>query len=182
MRSTQARQTDYLTVFQYHNTVLKHFPHAEGYVDLVKGRFKYVFHYTDHLGNIRLSYHELDSNFLKDGYNIYLFKSIMGDPFKTASSIIDMLNHDQSNLESALEDEERLIKILLFRKEINIEYTNQKGEMTSENTYKKLISQNKSTIVVKTTILKRYQGETPTLAKQSLIDVKNIKLSLTTTI
>lgn len=106
----------------------------------------------------------------------------MGDPFKTASSIIDMLNHDQSNLESALEDEERLIKILLFRKEINIEYTNQKGEMTSENTYKKLISQNKSTIVVKTTILKRYQGETPTLAKQSLIDVKNIKLSLTTTI
>jgi RHS repeat-associated protein len=39
---------------------LKFFPHAEGYVNVEQGRstsyFNYVFNYTDHLGNIRLSY------------------------------------------------------------------------------------------------------------------------------
>ncbi|MBF04855.1 MAG: type IV secretion protein Rhs [Flavobacterium sp.] len=46
--------------FQYINTLLKLFPHPEGYVDasFQKGRylFNYIFNYTDHLGNIRLSY------------------------------------------------------------------------------------------------------------------------------
>jgi RHS repeat-associated protein len=54
--------TDYLTGFQYHNEALKHFAHAEGYVDVVEGKFKYVFNYTDHLGNIRLSYSDADDN------------------------------------------------------------------------------------------------------------------------
>jgi RHS repeat-associated protein len=53
-------QTDYLAGFQYHNTVLKHFPHAEGYVNATQNgtsyTFNYVYNYTDHLGNIRLSY------------------------------------------------------------------------------------------------------------------------------
>jgi RHS repeat-associated protein len=60
--------TDYLSGFQYLNTTLQFFPHAEGYVHYTKplaaqggensalGSFNYVFNYTDHLGNVRLSY------------------------------------------------------------------------------------------------------------------------------
>ena len=54
--------TDYLGGFQYKNAVLQFFPHAEGYVNATQtenGRsytFNYVYNYTDHLGNIRLSY------------------------------------------------------------------------------------------------------------------------------
>jgi RHS repeat-associated protein len=53
--------TDYLDGFQYVNHALNFFPHAEGFVD-VKGtnaegyNYFYVYNYTDHLGNIRVSY------------------------------------------------------------------------------------------------------------------------------
>src|SRR5690606_15325697 len=53
--------------FQYAGGVLQFFPHAEGYVAATQGTktdsngnfvyiFNYVYNYTDHLGNIRLSY------------------------------------------------------------------------------------------------------------------------------
>ncbi|HNP31805.1 MAG TPA: DUF6443 domain-containing protein [Flavobacterium sp.] len=52
--------TDYLDGFVYNNNVLKFFPHEQGYVNnTVSGGnnvYNYVFNYTDHLGNIRLSY------------------------------------------------------------------------------------------------------------------------------
>jgi RHS repeat-associated protein len=57
--------TDYISGFQYKNTILQFFPHTEGYVNATEEmvfmggtsyRFNYVFNYTDHLGNIRLSY------------------------------------------------------------------------------------------------------------------------------
>lgn len=52
--------TDYLSGFQYTNAKLNFFPHAEGYVNVIefksKLNYNYVFNYTDHLGNIRLSY------------------------------------------------------------------------------------------------------------------------------
>jgi len=48
--------TDYLGGFQYKNSELQFFPHPEGYVNKYKDRFSYVYNYTDHLGNIRLSY------------------------------------------------------------------------------------------------------------------------------
>lgn len=53
--------TDYLGGFQYMKVgtaavVLQYFPHPEGYVNFDSGVYKYVFNYTDHLGNIRLSY------------------------------------------------------------------------------------------------------------------------------
>jgi len=58
--------TDYLSGFQYKNNGLTLFPHAEGYVNVTNGRkgyvFNYVFNYTDHLGNVRLSYSD-------DAYN-----------------------------------------------------------------------------------------------------------------
>ena len=50
--------TDYLSGFQYVGGKLKFFPHAEGYVDAYGNQFNYVYNYTDHLGNIRLSYGE----------------------------------------------------------------------------------------------------------------------------
>lgn len=52
--------TDYLGGYQYRNNVLEFFPTAEGYVKhTVSGtehNYNYVFNYTDHLGNVRLSY------------------------------------------------------------------------------------------------------------------------------
>ncbi len=59
--ATSLNTTDYLNGFQYTNTTLDFFPHAEGYVKYTlsgkgSGIYSYVFNYTDHLGNIRLSY------------------------------------------------------------------------------------------------------------------------------
>ena len=48
------KTTDYLDGFQYENGVLQFVPTSEGYYDLTKN--KYIYNYTDHLGNIRLSY------------------------------------------------------------------------------------------------------------------------------
>ncbi|NHN28088.1 DUF4329 domain-containing protein [Flavobacterium jejuense] len=46
--------------FQYKNNKLQFFPHAEGYVNVTDSQgvnnYNYVFNYTDHLGNIRVSY------------------------------------------------------------------------------------------------------------------------------
>ena len=50
---------DYLDGYQYESGKLLFFPTAEGYVKYTEGvsnPFDYVFNYTDHLGNIRLSY------------------------------------------------------------------------------------------------------------------------------
>lgn len=46
--------TDYLDGFQYTDSVLKFFPTAEGYFNVETGM--YVYNYTYHLGNTRLSY------------------------------------------------------------------------------------------------------------------------------
>jgi RHS repeat-associated protein len=51
--------TDYLGGYQYVDATLQFFPHAEGYIKYTEGvsnPYDYVFNYTDHLGNIRLSY------------------------------------------------------------------------------------------------------------------------------
>jgi RHS repeat-associated protein len=51
--------TDYLGGYQYIDATLQFFPHAEGYIKYTEGvsnPFDYVYNYTDHLGNIRLSY------------------------------------------------------------------------------------------------------------------------------
>ncbi|MBL7867151.1 MAG: RHS repeat-associated core domain-containing protein, partial [Flavobacterium lindanitolerans] len=57
-----ARTMDYLGGFHYQDGILRFFPTAEGYVDVTKNKvgysYSYVFNYTDHLGNIRLSYAE----------------------------------------------------------------------------------------------------------------------------
>ncbi|WDO13614.1 DUF6443 domain-containing protein [Flavobacterium sp. WW92] len=47
---------DYLGGFHYQGTTLKFFPTTEGYVQKTGTQYSYVYNYTDHLGNIRLSY------------------------------------------------------------------------------------------------------------------------------
>ncbi|WP_395090967.1 RHS repeat domain-containing protein [Vaginella massiliensis] len=54
--------TDYLGGFQYKNNDLQFFPTSEGYVNVVTNKvsdgrtYNYVYNYTDHLGNVRVSY------------------------------------------------------------------------------------------------------------------------------
>ncbi|MBN8640704.1 MAG: hypothetical protein J0L86_02740 [Flavobacteriales bacterium] len=68
VNSTTVYTTDYLGGFQYFDGVLNFFPQAEGYVKntVVNGvnNYNYVFNYTDHQGNIRLSYGLNASNVL----------------------------------------------------------------------------------------------------------------------
>jgi len=53
-KTAGSKIVDYLTGFQYENSTLQFFPTSEGYFDVVKN--KYIYNYTDHLGNVRLSY------------------------------------------------------------------------------------------------------------------------------
>ncbi|AZA85024.1 RHS repeat-associated core domain-containing protein [Chryseobacterium lactis] len=53
-KTAGSKVVDYLTGFQYENNTLQFFPTSEGYFDYVKN--KYIYNYTDHLGNVRLSY------------------------------------------------------------------------------------------------------------------------------
>ena len=53
---TTITTTEYLNGFQYKNNVLLFFPHTEGYVNNTGSIYNYIFNYTDHLGNIRMSY------------------------------------------------------------------------------------------------------------------------------
>ena len=58
-RNTINYTVDYLDGYQYESGKLLFFPTAEGYVKYTEGirnPFDYIFNYTDHLGNIRLSY------------------------------------------------------------------------------------------------------------------------------
>ncbi|MDI1256714.1 MAG: DUF6443 domain-containing protein [Flavobacterium sp.] len=57
--TTTVHTTDYIDGFQYYDEELQFFPTAEGYVKNTEDdghHFNYVYNYTDHLGNIRLSY------------------------------------------------------------------------------------------------------------------------------
>ena len=57
-------KTTYLAGFQYIGSRLEFFPHAEGYVKYQynENKYSYVFNYTDHLGNVRVSYSDIDGN------------------------------------------------------------------------------------------------------------------------
>ncbi len=65
------KSVDYLDGFQYTGGELNFFLHPEGYVNVTLGTtgnriFNYVYYYTDHLGNIRLTYtKDMVSNQLK---------------------------------------------------------------------------------------------------------------------
>ncbi len=49
--------TEYIDGYQYVDGKLEFYPHSEGYVKVKDDNtLQYVYHYTDHLGNVRLSY------------------------------------------------------------------------------------------------------------------------------
>ncbi|RXM38167.1 hypothetical protein BOQ62_19115 [Chryseobacterium sp. CH21] len=80
------KTTDYLGGFQYENSVLKFFPTAEGYFNVETG--KYVYNYTDHLGNVRLSYAKNgagteiieESNYYPFGLKHEGYNTLLGNP------------------------------------------------------------------------------------------------------
>ncbi len=70
---SNSEATYYMNGFQYsqeagkgNQSVLQFFPTAEGYVNVTGGTtFNYVYNYTDHLGNVRLSYQKESNGSLK---------------------------------------------------------------------------------------------------------------------
>jgi len=64
--------TDYIDGFQYKNGVLQFVPTSEGYYDFLINL--YIYNYTDHLGNVRLSYLNTPSRIgIVDEKNYYPF-------------------------------------------------------------------------------------------------------------
>ncbi len=54
--------TDYAGNYIYEKNILQFFKHSEGYIAKDNIDFKYVFQYKDHLGNIRLSYTDMNND------------------------------------------------------------------------------------------------------------------------
>ncbi|EJL68057.1 DUF6443 domain-containing protein [Chryseobacterium populi] len=85
-----ATQTDYLDGFQYETTtgtaVLKFIPTSEGYYNFENN--KYIYNYTDHLGNVRLSYTRNDTgieiieenNYYPFGLKHERYNNLAGNP------------------------------------------------------------------------------------------------------
>lgn len=62
-------ETEYASGKVYENGSLQFFGHPEGYVDVDNGNFNYVYNYVDHLGNVRLSYTDSNSDGSIDSVN-----------------------------------------------------------------------------------------------------------------
>jgi RHS repeat-associated protein len=54
--------TEYAGNFVYEGGTLQYFNHPEGYVSYDGGQFNYVYNYKDHLGNVRLTYADLNNS------------------------------------------------------------------------------------------------------------------------
>lgn len=54
--------TDYAGNYIYQNGRLQVFEHPTGYVFVENGLYKYVYNFTDHLGNVRLSYQDVNND------------------------------------------------------------------------------------------------------------------------
>ncbi|MEB4759084.1 DUF6443 domain-containing protein [Chryseobacterium indologenes] len=79
--------TDYLDGFQYSDNILSFVPTSEGYYDFVQN--KYIYNYTDQVGNIRLAYYKDASGNLKidRATHYYPFGLEFGDYLGTSNSI-----------------------------------------------------------------------------------------------
>jgi len=64
-------KTDYLGGFQYYNDVLSFVPTSEGYFDFIQN--KYIYNYTDQVGNIRLAYYKDVSGNIKIDRTIHYY-------------------------------------------------------------------------------------------------------------
>ncbi len=54
--------TEYAGNYLYQGGTLQFFNHPEGYVEYDGGSYNYIYNYKDHLGNIRLSYTDINQN------------------------------------------------------------------------------------------------------------------------
>src|SRR5690606_41135128 len=93
--------TDYLGGFHYENTELKFFPTTEGYVNATKNgnqyNYNYVYNYTDHLGNIRLSYTYTDP--ILGGGNLRILEENHYYPFGLKHKKLGSVDYDFVELE-----------------------------------------------------------------------------------
>ncbi|MDH5032349.1 DUF6443 domain-containing protein [Chryseobacterium cucumeris] len=80
-------KTDYLDGFQYTNDILSFVPTSEGYYDFVQN--KYIYNYTDQVGNIRVAYYKDASGNLKIDRttNYYPFGLEFGGELNISNSI-----------------------------------------------------------------------------------------------
>ncbi len=107
--------TDYLDGFQYTQDVLQFFPQSEGYiaVDISPTNeliFSYVYSYTDHLGNVRLSYSDTNGNgsistdeIVKEN-NYYPFGLLHEGYNNIVNPLASMYNYGYSGKELQLEN------------------------------------------------------------------------------
>lgn len=115
---TEETQTDYLDGFQYINGELQFIPHAEGYINFAQipelqefRKFWYIYNYTDHLGNVRVSYAENPQNVgnivILQENNYYPFGLQHGGYNKDVKEIDfeDYLNLTNEELQNINEDE-----------------------------------------------------------------------------
>ena len=118
VKQNETITTDNLSGFQYKMTVLQFFQHAEGYVNVtrMKGgvmKFDYVFNYTDHLGNIRLSYgFDPSTNALKimDENHYYPF-GLKHTNYNANKYRFDEIKKEEAQTETAPQTEEELIAL-----------------------------------------------------------------------
>ncbi|WP_456442072.1 RHS repeat-associated core domain-containing protein, partial [Psychroserpens sp.] len=59
---TNTTITDYANNFIYKDSKLEFFSHPEGYTEYDGKNYDYIYQYKDHLGNIRLSYSDINNN------------------------------------------------------------------------------------------------------------------------
>ncbi|WP_169051635.1 DUF6443 domain-containing protein [Flavobacterium sp. H122] len=73
--------SEYLGGYQYKANALEFFPQAEGHVKNTAGVYSYVFNYTDHLGNVRVSYSDTNKNGIVDKSNNEILEESNYYPF-----------------------------------------------------------------------------------------------------
>ncbi|WP_047415863.1 DUF6443 domain-containing protein [Cellulophaga sp. Hel_I_12] len=61
-KTVSTGNTEYAGNYIYENGSLQFFSTPEGYVHVENGNYEYVYQYKDHLGNVRLSYSDANSN------------------------------------------------------------------------------------------------------------------------
>ena len=62
--------TEYAGNYIYENSTLQFFSHPEGYVKYENAVFDYIYQYKDHLGNVRLSYNDINDDGQIDQFEI----------------------------------------------------------------------------------------------------------------
>lgn len=94
---------DYLDGFQYTNNSLSFVPTSEGYYDFVQN--KYIYNYTDQVGNIRLAYYKDASGNVKIDRttNYYPFGLEFGGELSTSNSITPNYKYSSQGQEKQME-------------------------------------------------------------------------------